>query len=60
MDLKDIAELYEDLNVEEKVIEMLDEYFKNNKDSSFKKEVALFVSSYLEDIKELAERVVCK
>ena len=57
MELKDIANDYEDLNVEEKVVEMLNEYYGTSKDIYFKKEVAEFVSSYLEDIKELAERV---
>ncbi len=37
---------------------MLDGHFGTNKDIQFKKEeVALFVSSYLSDIRELAESV---
>ena len=47
-----------DINVEEKLTEIVDEYFGADRDMQFKKEeIVMFVSRYLEDIKELAESV---
>lgn len=45
----------DEINVEEKLIDMMDEYYGDNRGNSFKKEAAEFISNYLEDIRELAE-----
>ena len=46
------------INVEEKLAEIVDGYFGADKDIQFKKEeIVMFVSRYLEDIRELAESV---
>ncbi len=47
----------DEINVEKRVIEMLNNYYGDSRTESFKEEVAGFVSAYLSDIKELIESI---